>query len=38
LEEVKLKAQIWKREWYEGDNVNEATWKENFPPLHKDGT
>ncbi|KAG8897808.1 Molybdopterin synthase catalytic subunit [Tulasnella sp. 403] len=31
LEEVKLKAQIWKREWYEGEQVNEAHWKENFP-------
>ncbi|KAG8844281.1 Molybdopterin synthase catalytic subunit [Tulasnella sp. 330] len=37
LEEVKLKAQIWKREWYEGDDVNEASWKENFPALRKDG-
>ncbi|KAG8895540.1 Molybdopterin synthase catalytic subunit, partial [Tulasnella sp. 408] len=32
LEEVKLKAQIWKREWYEGDDPSQATWKENFPP------
>ncbi|KAG9014719.1 Molybdopterin synthase catalytic subunit [Tulasnella sp. JGI-2019a] len=38
LEEVKLKAQIWKREWYEGGGVNEATWKENFPPVRKNGT
>lgn len=38
LEEVKLKAQIWKREWYEGDDVEEASWKENFPALRKDGT
>lgn len=38
LEEVKLKAQIWKREWYEGDKVEEATWKENFPPLRRDRT
>ncbi|KAG8927083.1 Molybdopterin synthase catalytic subunit [Tulasnella sp. 418] len=32
LEEVKLKAQIWKREWYEGESPSEAKWKENFPP------
>ncbi|KAG8930675.1 Molybdopterin synthase catalytic subunit [Tulasnella sp. 417] len=32
LEEVKLKAQIWKREWYEGEDPSQATWKENFPP------
>ncbi|KAG8946422.1 Molybdopterin synthase catalytic subunit [Tulasnella sp. 424] len=32
LEEVKLKAQIWKREWYKGEDPSEATWKENFPP------
>jgi len=30
LEEVKRKAQIWKREWYAGDNEIDATWKENF--------
>lgn len=28
LEQVKIRAQIWKREWYEGDD---ATWKANFP-------
>ncbi|KIO24870.1 hypothetical protein M407DRAFT_97322 [Tulasnella calospora MUT 4182] len=32
LEEVKLKAQVWKREWYEGEDPSQATWKENFPP------
>ena len=29
LEEVKLKAQIWKREYYDGDNEEEAEWKAN---------
>ncbi|PSS37684.1 hypothetical protein PHLCEN_2v508 [Hermanssonia centrifuga] len=29
LEEVKLKAQIWKREFYEGDKEEEAEWKAN---------
>ncbi|KAH9950399.1 molybdenum cofactor synthesis 2 [Amylocystis lapponica] len=29
LEEVKLKAQIWKREFYEGEPENEAQWKAN---------
>ncbi|KAF8168153.1 molybdenum cofactor synthesis 2 [Crassisporium funariophilum] len=29
LEEVKRKAQIWKREYYEGEDENEAEWKEN---------
>lgn len=29
LEEVKLKAQIWKREYYEGENEEEAEWKAN---------
>jgi len=29
LEEVKLKAQIWKREYYEGSNEEEAEWKAN---------
>jgi len=29
LEEVKLKAQIWKREYYEGDDEEEAEWKAN---------
>ena len=30
LEEVKLKAQIWKREYYEGQSEGEAEWKANF--------
>jgi len=31
LEEVKLKAQVWKREWYEdSDSLPVATWKANF--------
>lgn len=30
LEEVKLKAQIWKREFYEGDREEEAEWKANI--------
>jgi len=29
LEEVKLKAQIWKREYYEGDKEEDAEWKSN---------
>lgn len=29
LEEVKLKAQIWKREFYEGEGEEEAEWKAN---------
>lgn len=29
LEEVKLKAQIWKKEYYEGDKEEEAVWKAN---------
>ncbi|KAI9065808.1 molybdenum cofactor synthesis 2 [Trametes sanguinea] len=29
LEEVKLKAQIWKREFYEGEREEEAQWKSN---------
>ena len=29
LEEVKLKAQIWKREFYEGENDADAEWKAN---------
>lgn len=29
LEEVKLKAQIWKREYYEGEKEEEAEWKSN---------
>ncbi|KAF5390184.1 hypothetical protein D9757_002984 [Collybiopsis confluens] len=29
LEEVKRRAQIWKREYYEGENENEAEWKSN---------
>lgn len=29
LEEVKLKAQIWKREFYEGEREDEAEWKAN---------
>jgi len=29
LEEVKLKAQIWKREYYEGEREEEAEWKVN---------
>ncbi|KAH9486983.1 Molybdopterin synthase catalytic subunit [Psilocybe cubensis] len=30
LEQVKLKAQIWKREYYEGEDESEAEWKANF--------
>ncbi|KAI1788746.1 molybdenum cofactor synthesis 2 [Ganoderma leucocontextum] len=29
LEEVKLKAQIWKREFYEGEREEDALWKAN---------
>jgi len=29
LEQVKLKVQIWKREWYEGEDEGEAVWKQN---------
>lgn len=29
LEEVKRKAQIWKREYYEGEDESEAEWKAN---------
>lgn len=29
LEEVKRKAQIWKREFYEGEKDEDAEWKEN---------
>ncbi|EAU93137.1 molybdenum cofactor synthesis 2 [Coprinopsis cinerea okayama7 len=29
LEEVKQKAQIWKREFYEGEDESTAVWKEN---------
>ncbi|KAF8898796.1 Molybdopterin biosynthesis MoaE [Infundibulicybe gibba] len=29
LEEVKKHAQIWKREYYEGEAESEAVWKEN---------
>jgi molybdopterin synthase catalytic subunit len=29
LEEVKLRAQIWKREYYEGAEEQEAEWKAN---------
>jgi len=29
LEEVKRKAQIWKREYYEGEKEEEAEWKAN---------
>ena len=32
LEEVKLKAQIWKREFYEGESNETAEWKENTAP------
>ncbi|KAI0082292.1 molybdenum cofactor synthesis 2 [Panus rudis PR-1116 ss-1] len=30
LEEVKLKAQIWKREFYEGQSEDTAEWKANY--------
>ena len=29
LEEVKMKAQIWKREFYEGEREEDAEWKAN---------
>lgn len=29
LEQVKLKVQIWKREFYEGEREDEAEWKAN---------
>ncbi len=29
LEEVKLRAQIWKREFYEGEREEDAQWKAN---------
>ncbi|EJD04073.1 molybdenum cofactor synthesis 2 [Fomitiporia mediterranea MF3/22] len=32
LEEVKLKAQIWKREFYEGEREEDAEWKANNAP------
>ena len=32
LEEVKLKAQIWKREYYEGEREEDADWKANNAP------
>lgn len=32
LEEVKLKAQIWKREFYDGEGDEEAEWKSNTAP------
>ncbi|KAL5534356.1 hypothetical protein ACEPAG_818 [Sanghuangporus baumii] len=32
LEEVKLKAQIWKREYYEGERDEDAEWKANHAP------
>jgi molybdopterin synthase catalytic subunit len=32
LEEIKQKAQIWKREYYEGLGEEEAKWKANFEP------
>ncbi|KAF7784276.1 hypothetical protein Agabi119p4_441 [Agaricus bisporus var. burnettii] len=30
LEDVKLKAQIWKREYYEGEDESLAEWKQNY--------
>ncbi|TFK77146.1 molybdenum cofactor synthesis 2 [Pluteus cervinus] len=30
LEEVKQRAQIWKREFYEGEDESTAQWKENY--------
>ncbi|KAI0032733.1 molybdenum cofactor synthesis 2 [Vararia minispora EC-137] len=30
LEEVKTKAQVWKREYYEGEPEETAVWKENY--------
>lgn len=32
LEEVKLKAQIWKREYFEGEPDENAVWKANAMP------
>lgn len=32
LEEVKEKVQIWKREFYDGEEEDEAEWKTNFAP------
>ena len=32
LEEVKRKAQIWKREYYEGEQEEGAEWRENYAP------
>jgi molybdopterin synthase catalytic subunit len=32
LEEVKVKAQIWKREFYEGEKEEDAEWKNNMAP------
>ncbi len=32
LEEVKAKAQIWKREFYEGEIEDDAEWKSNNAP------
>jgi molybdopterin synthase catalytic subunit len=29
LEEIKSRAQIWKRECYEGEDENQAEWKSN---------
>jgi len=29
LEEVRQKVQIWKMEYYEGEDENDAEWKEN---------
>lgn len=33
LEQVKCKAQIWKREFYEGQREEDAEWKENITTL-----
>jgi len=30
LEDIKRKAQIWKREFYEGEDEDTAEWKENY--------
>ncbi|KAF9453865.1 MoaE-domain-containing protein [Macrolepiota fuliginosa MF-IS2] len=30
LEDVKRKAQVWKREYYEGEDESKAEWKENY--------
>ena len=32
LEEIKAKAQIWKREFYEGEREEDAQWKSNNAP------